>query len=316
MNPTTLTRREMGGLTMASLAVLGSSEAAGAPRVALPPLACDCHVHVVGPQATYPMMANREYTPPPATVADLLAFRSALGLSRSVLIQPSFYGTDNRCLLDALAQLDGTARGVAVVGPGEPIEALRAMDRQGVRGLRVNLETAGNRDAGSAAATLRALADRIGSLGWHLQIYAALPVIAAAADAIAKLPVPVVVDHYGVPVAAKGVDQPGFSTLVDLVRSANVYVKLSAPYRVSKAPPYDDAAPFARALIAAAPARIVWASDWPHTDRVPGRAATDIHPYRVIDDAGVLDRFEAWCPDPATRKLIFSETPAKLYNFS
>ena len=145
-----LTRREMGGLTMASLAVLGSSGAAvGAPRVALPPLACDCHVHIVGPQATYPMVSKREYTPPPATVADLLAFRSALGLSRSVLIQPSFYGADNRCLLAALAQLDGTARGVAVVGPDEPIDVLRSLDQQGVRGLRVNLEPGGDRDAGS-----------------------------------------------------------------------------------------------------------------------------------------------------------------------
>lgn len=281
----------------------------------VPPGACDCHVHIVGPQATYPMVADRTYTPPRALAADLRAFHDRLGIQRSVLIQPSFYGTDNRCLLDALAELGDTARGVAVVAPDIAHEDLVDLDRRGVRGVRINLETGGHRDPKEAAADLVALAGRLARLDWHIQVYAALPVIAAAADTIARLPVPVVIDHYGLPVAAKGTSQPGFAALLDLARERRVYVKLSAPYRISTVADHADAEPFARALIDAAPGQMLWASDWPHTDRVPGRAATEIHPYRTIDDRGVLGRFEAWCPDAEKRRRILVETPARLYRF-
>jgi predicted TIM-barrel fold metal-dependent hydrolase len=282
--------------------------------------ACDCHVHIVGPGTQYPMSLQRAYTPPEASTADLIAMRGRLGISRNVLIQPSFYGTDNRCMLDAMAQLGGTARGVAVVAPDIAATELAKLDEQGVRGIRMNLETRESRDPKAALAALDELAKRITHLGWHIQIYAALPVIAALADRIAALPVDVVVDHFGMAQARDGVDQKGFAALRELVRSRKssvnkAFVKLSAPYRISQASGYADAAPIARALIAAGPDRMLWGSDWPHTDRLPGRGPLDVHPFRSIDNAAALALLSEWCGDAGTERTILVETPARLYRF-
>ena len=278
--------------------------------------ACDCHVHVIGPTAQYPMSRERAYTPPEASTAALLAMRQPLGLARNVLIQPSFYGTDNRCMLDAMTQLGDSARGIAVVAPDIDTEELAKLDAQGVRGIRLNLETRENRYPKTAAAALDEMVKRIRPLGWHIQIYAALPVIAALTDPIAALPVDVVIDHFGLAQAKDGVDQPGFAALLDLVRARRAYVKLSAPYRVSQTPGYADVAPIARALITAGPDRMLWASDWPHTDRVPGRGPHDIHPFRTIDDSLALALLKEWCGDEATMRTILIETPARLYRFT
>jgi predicted TIM-barrel fold metal-dependent hydrolase len=282
--------------------------------------ACDCHVHVIGPATQYPMTPERAYTPPEASTADLIETRGRLGITRNVLIQPSFYGTDNRCMLDAMAQLGGSARGVAVVAPDITAEELAELDAQGVRGIRMNLETRETRDPGTAAAALDTFAQRIKHLGWHIQIYAALPVIAALANRIAVLPVDVVIDHFGLAQAKDGVDQPGFAALLELVRARNAsgnkaYVKLSAPYRISQGSGYADVAPIARALIEARPGRMLWGSDWPHTDRVPGRGPLEIHPFRTIDGPAVLALFRQWCGDETIARTILVETPARLYRF-
>jgi predicted TIM-barrel fold metal-dependent hydrolase len=143
-----------------------------------------------------------------------------------------------------------------------------------------------------------------------------LPVIAELAEQIATLPVPVVIDHFGSPIAAQGVGQPGFATLLDLVRNRKVFVKLSGCYRISQAPDYADVAPLAHALIEAGPDRLVWASDWPHTGRAKNGSRTEIAPYQKIDDPKVLGLLAQWCPDPTVRKLILVDTPARLYRFS
>jgi predicted TIM-barrel fold metal-dependent hydrolase len=311
-----LSRRTFGKLTGASvIAALPLAAVSAKENFAMAAGACDCHVHIVGPLTQYPMSAQRSYTPPEASVADLKALRQRLGISRNVLIQPSFYGTDNRCMLDALAALGDSARAIAVVDPDIADADLEAFDKQGVRGIRINLESGENRDPHAAAAALDAIAKRIRHLRWHVQIFAALPVIAALADRIAALPVDVVVDHFGMAQAKDGVEQPGFAALLDLAKAGKAYVKLSAPYRISQQPGYADAAPIARALIAAAPERMLWASDWPHTDRTPGRAAFDIHPFRIIDDEAVLGMLEEWCGDEAIERKILVETPARLYRF-
>jgi predicted TIM-barrel fold metal-dependent hydrolase len=310
-----LSRRSFARITGAGLAALPFGSAFAKENSDMPAGACDCHVHIVGPMTQYPMSAQRGYTPPQASVADLEALRGRLGISRNVLIQPSFYGTDNRCMLDALAQLGDGARGVAVVDPEIADAELAEFDKRGVRGVRINLESGENRDPHAAAAALDAMAKRIRHLRWHIQIYAALPVIAAVVDRIAALPVEVVIDHFGMAQAKDGIQQPGFSALLDLVKAGRAYVKLSAPYRISQQPGYADAAPIARALIAAAPDRMLWASDWPHTDRTPGKAAFDIHPFRSIDDQAVLGLLGEWCGDKAMERKILVETPARLYRF-
>ena len=134
----------------------------------------------------------------------------------------------------------------------------------------------------------------------------------------AAAPVPLVFDHFGGAQAARGIDQPGFAALLALVSSGKAYVKISGAYRVSRlAPDYADAAPLARALIAANPERIVWGTDWPHPDaeRLPGRAATDVTPFYPIDDGLLLNQLPLWAPDPAIRKLILVDNPARLYGF-
>lgn len=326
-----VTRRFFGKITASGVvAMLPISSTSAKETSGLPAGACDCHVHIVGPSAQFPMSPQRAYTPPEASVADLIAMRERLGIARNVLIQPSFYGTDNRCMLEAMAQLGGSARGVAVVAPDIDASELAKLDAQGVRGIRMNLESGENRDPKAAGAALDEFAKRIRHLGWHIQIYAALPVIAAIADRIAALPVDVVIDHFGLAQARDGIDQPGFAALLDLVgaskssnnkssankASANkAYVKLSAPYRISQGSGHADVAPIARALIAAGPDRMLWASDWPHTDRVPGRRPIDIHPFRTIDDSATLALLRQWCGDETIARTILVETPARLYGF-
>ena len=281
------------------------------------PRGCDCHVHIIGPQERYPMIATRAYSPPEATVEELVTLRTRLGLVRTVLIQPSFYGTDNAALLDAMEALADTARGIAVLKPDVTDAELHAFDARGIRGVRINIESAAGRDPREVTGRLAAFGQRIASLGWHIQIFAALGVIAQIAEDVAALPVPVVFDHFGMPDASLGPAQPGFPVLLDLLQSGKAYVKLSAPSRISrKAPNYPDVAPIARALIDARPDGLVWASDWPHTDRKPGAAPTEVSPFRVMDDAATLRLLAEWCPDTGIRSAILADTPQRLYRFN
>jgi predicted TIM-barrel fold metal-dependent hydrolase len=149
-------------------------------------------------------------------------------------------------------------------------------------------------------------------------LYTTLPVIAGIKDLVAASPVPVVFDHFGGLEAAKGLEQPGFADLLALVKSGKAYVKISGAYRSStQAPDYPDVAPFARALIAANPERIVWGSDWPHPNSVtpPGRKPTDVTPLYQIDDGRLLNQLPVWAPDAAVRKTILVDNPARLYGF-
>ena len=311
-----ISRRDFGSLALGSAAALASGRSAHAGAPPTLPGACDCHVHIIGPRDKYPMTANRTYTPPEATVAQLRTLRSRIGMSRNVLVQPSFYGVDNTCMLDAMAELGPSARGIAVVAPNVSQETLRELDAKGVRGLRINLESAGNRDPRAAAAFLKQYAEIVRPLNWHIQVFAAVTVIGQIAGQIADLRVPVVVDHFGLPAAADGFSQRGFGGMFDLLRAKIIYVKVSAPYRVSKLPDYSDTIWLGRTLIQGAPDRILWATDWPHTQTIPGRPATEVTPFSRIDNAAVMRLFSSWCPDEATRKMILVDTPARLYRFT
>ncbi len=304
-----------GGAPARAMAALPATPVA----FALPPGACDCHVHVVGDPARYPMAPSRVYTPPAASAEELLALQHALRLDRVVVVQPSFYGVDNSATLDAIKALGSArARGVAVIDDSVPASTLAAMAQAGVRGIRVNLETTGEADPAPAVDKLRRAAARAHPLGWHVQIYTRLSVIAALAEALAALPVTLVLDHFGGARAELGPQQPGFDALLALVRSGKAYCKISGAYRISKrAPRYEDATALAQALIAANPERIVWGTDWPHTDssKLPGRAATDVSPFLPIDDGLLLNQLPLWAPDAALRTKILVENPARLYGF-
>jgi predicted TIM-barrel fold metal-dependent hydrolase len=286
-----------------------------APTFEVPAGACDCHVHIIGDPHRYAMVPTRTYTPPQASVEALLALQSALHLTRVVVVQPSFYGTDNRCTVDALRALGARARGIAVIDEYATDEQLDGLQQAGIRGVRVNLETAGMTDPSAALDKLWAAAARVSGRGWHVQCYTRLSMVAALKDEIGALPVPVVLDHFAGAQAEGG--QPGLSALLALVGSGNVYVKLSAPYRISKQPGYGDVAPLARALVETRADRMLWGSDWPHTNsaRSPGSGIETISPFTPIDDGASLNLFAEWVPDPATRRQILVDNPARLYGF-
>ncbi len=312
-----ITRREFGGLAAASLgsAMFPRAGEAAGPLSDMPTGAIDAHNHIVGPLSKYPMAPNRTYTPPEASVAQLRALRTQLGVARNVIVQPSFYGFDNSCLIDALRELGASARGIAVVPVDVTDAELRRLASRGVTGVRLNLGTFGIRDPTAAADAAHAFDTRLVPLGWHIQINTDLSVIDGLAPMIADLKVPVVFDHVGNADAALGVDQKGFGALVALVKARNTYVKLSLPYNLSKRADWADVVPLAKALIAAGPDRMLWGTNWPH----PGRARSGINvitPYQVVDNPQLLTHFAQQCPDPTMRKVILVDTPQRLYRFA
>ncbi len=241
-----------------------------------------------------------------------------LGMERVVIVTPSVYGTDNRATLYGIREIGQGARGVAVIDEQTSEHELDAMHRGGVRGIRLNLTTAGVTDPAQGQARLQRAAERMWRRGWHIQMYAPLGVISGIRDLVLEAPVPVVFDHFGEAKAALGVGQAGFATLVELVKSGKAYVKISGAYRASdRAPDYSDAAPLAKMLVAANPARIVWGTDWPHPDSPgpAGRKATEVSAPLPIDDARLLNQLAVWAPDAAVRRQILVENPARLYGF-
>jgi predicted TIM-barrel fold metal-dependent hydrolase len=309
-----LTRRNFGALGLAGIA-LGRTAWAAGPLADMPAGAIDCHNHIVGPLAKYPMVANRTYTPPEASVAQLKALRTELGIARNVIVQPSFYGFDNSCLVDALTELGASARGIAVVPQNVSDAELQRLAAKGVTGVRLNLSTFGVRDPKVAIDAINAFAPRFAPMGWHIQINTGLSVVDAIAPTVADLKVPVVFDHMANLDAEKGLSQPGFGALVALVKGRNTYVKLSAPYNLSRRTDWSDVTPLATALIAAAPDRMLWGTNWPHPGNTRGDI-TQITPYRVVDNLALLRFFAQEVPDAAMRKMILVDTPARLYRFT
>ena len=304
-------------LTWKPNAVLASASQPSTPvNFAVPEGACDCHVHTFDP-VHFPFSPSRPYTPEPVSVDELLSLHRALHMSRETVVQTTVYGTDNAGVLAAIKQLGSRSRGVAVIDEKTPNSALDEMDRAGIRAIRLNLETAGQTDPEFARRRFQSAVDRIKDRKWHIQIYSRLSVIEGIKDRIAAAPMPVVFDHFAGTQAALGIEQPGFNSLLGLLQSGKVYVKISAPYRSSKlAPDYPDVAPIAKALVAANPQRILWGSDWPHPGiPVPGRSLSEITPFFRIDDGQVLNLLPTWVPDAAVRKTILVENPAKLFGF-
>lgn len=279
---------------------------------------CDCHTHIFPPAEQFPFAAKRNYTPAVATLEALDALHAAMGVDRVVLAHPSPYCTDNSSMLYALESWGPKrGRGVAVIDETFTLDTLKKFHSAGVRGVRVNLETHGHHDPESAARQLKATAEQVAPLGWHVQVYTNLDVIAGMQDTIRQLPTPLVVDHFGKLYASKPLTQPGFDALCALVQSGKVYVKLSAPYRISELPGYSDAEPFARALINANPDRMVWGTDWPHPMPPKGvkRDPAVIENFRPEDDFAALTRIAKWAGDSVTVKKVLVDNAARLYDF-
>ena len=307
------------GVTMPNRNALAKASQPATPvNFDVPAGACDCHTHIHGDPEKFPFFAGRVYTPEPASPEEMSALHRALHIERVVIVTPSVYGTDNAATLFGIKARGASARGVAVIDDKTPEADLDAMGQAGIRGIRLNLATGGVNDPGVGRPRFQAAVERVKARGWHVQLFTSLAMITAIKDLVAASPVPVVFDHFGGAQAELGTGQHGFSDLLELVKSGKAHVKISGAYRASKlAPDYPDAAPLARALIAANPDRIVWGSDWPHPDSStqPGRKPTDLAPLYQIDDGRLFNQLPLWAPDAAIRKAILVDNPARLYGF-
>lgn len=282
----------------------------GAPS---PDGACDTHVHVFGPVSHYAYAPDRTYTPPDTPLADLTAMHETLGINRTVLIQPSPYGTDNTRLLDALRELGGTARGVAVIPPDADSSHLDVLHEAGVRGCRINLNVRTSTDIDSARERITASSQTIADHGWHLQLHAAHEVIAALGDLLPSLPTPVVLDHFAGIKSRSAKAARATDTVCQLLASGRIWVKLSAPYRVAR--DYVDLTQVLEALVAAGADRLVWGSDWPHTGGTPNnRDPRRTQPFLDINDAKSLTDLTLLLGTAVTHQVLVGN-PAHLYDF-
>ena len=278
------------------------------PRTRFPPLACDCHAHVCGPIARYPYYERRIYTPADTLLPDYERMLKTIGIARAVLVQGSIYGTDNTVLLEALKNGNGRYRGIAVVAPDISERELRKLHDAGVRGVRMNIVDTKDNKGVLPMATLLALAGKIKPLGWHVEFLLHVDEFPDLDQTLADFPVPVSFGHLGYMRTEKPVTTPGFQALLRLMKTGKAWVKLTAPYRISPNPmPHLDVVPFAHTLVAANPERVLWGSDWGHIMlnwKIP-----------MPNDGDIADLLGAWVPDPALRKRILVDNPAKLYGF-
>ncbi|MFA5665040.1 amidohydrolase family protein [Castellaniella sp.] len=280
------------------------------PRLRLPAGSCDAHAHIFGPAGRFPYSRTRDYTPHDVSRVRYASLLHHLGFQRAVLVQPSVYGTDNRCMLTALAAanedpLGITWRGIAVADHSVTDEELLTWHTLGVRGLRLNLLFRG---ADVDFEQISDLADRISHLGWHLQILMDISSVEHFADTLAELPVDVVFDHMGHFGAWLGVEHPSFRELLALMQEGRCWVKLSGPKRISAypMPPFVDVVPIAYHLLAVAPNRVVFGTDWPHV-RV-GQF--------VPDDGMLVDELRRWVDDDDELwHQVLVDNPAELYGF-
>ena len=282
-----------------------NSSGSAPPRIDVPANACDSHHHIYDARFAVSPHWHQGF-PSGASVADYRLLQRRLGTTRSVVVQPSAYGVDNRCLVDALGQLGSTSRGVAVVDTEIADAELRTLTDAGVRAVRVNFVSPQTWGV-TTPEILASLAKRVSHFGWHVLILMTGEQIAAHEDAIRALPTTVVIDHLGRIPEPDGVHHPGFAAVRRLLEGGRTWVKLTEPYEDSKlGPPFADASEVARAYVRAAPERVLWGTDWPHPTQ---RGAKP-------DDALILDLLAEWAPDAGTRRRILVDNPAELFGFT
>jgi D-galactarolactone isomerase len=265
--------------------------------------ACDCHVHIYELER-YPLASTSTFGPPQASWQDYTAVQRRLGLTRAILVQPTGYGYDNRCMLDALALSDGAARGIAIVRSDAPMAQLQEMHDAGVRGVRFMMIPGSGGLLGWD--DLELLARRIAEFGWVINLQLHGRDLAQFEARLRALPCLLTIDHIGKFLEPVGTDHPGFQSLLRLLDAGRTWVKVSAPYETSRIGPpnYNDVSMLARALVAANPERCLWASNWPHPNRKP-----------VPDDRDMLELLSLWASDQSARRMVLSDNAAKLYGF-
>lgn len=281
-----------------------SAPTGSAPERWRPPAqSTDCHIHVYDEE--YPFDEAANLRPTGVALDDYLRFRDELGLERTVLVQPSSYGTDNRCLLDALARLGDDARGVAVLSPEVSDDELRRLDGLGVRGIRFNL----TRPAGPGTRAMRELSARIAPLGWHVQVHTMGDMFPALADDLRALESDVVIDHLGRINPSAGMAHPAAEVIGELLDGGRGWMKLSGAYHDTADPGrYSDTVEIARAWFQRAPERCVWGTDWPHPSAMAGEKP-------LPDDRTLLDLVPIITGSESAAVKLMVDNPAALYGF-
>lgn len=273
------------------------------PTFAVPAGACDMHMHVFGPLDKYPSVPHPHYTLPDGTLAHYQQLMGVLGLERFVIVQPSFYDTDNSCLLDTLALAGKAARGVVMVADDIPDAELERFHAAGVRGIRLDLFKRASLPIEEIRQYIAAMARRVEPLGWHLQFYAPGYVVRDLIDFLAGVETRYVIDHMGYMLEEDGLTEADFERLLNLMRHGSCFLKLSGPYRIAKEKSYGAVSHLARAIVTAAPSRAIWGSDWPHI------------PKSSRDTGELLNLLADWAPDAGVRKQILVDNPLKLFDF-
>jgi 2-pyrone-4,6-dicarboxylate lactonase len=275
------------------------------PAVRLPPLACDSQFHVFGPREVYPVRPHAAYEMPTATVAAAMKMHRTLGIQRGVIVQPTTYGADHQATLDGIAAAGANYRGCANAAVFQSADdaMLEKLHAGGIRGARFSRQSLGI--ALTPQDFARAIA-RIRELGWYAKVQPETAGFAEQATQYETLDVPVLIDHMGRPNAAAGRDDPPLKKVLQLLSKGNFWVMLSLAEKISKTgPPWDDVIPIMRALIEAAPDRVVWATDWPHP------VSTSQPP----SEADLIELLYRATRDDAERRRILVDNPARLFGF-
>lgn len=269
-----------------------------------PPRATDAHCHVFGPAARFPFAPEATYTPPDAGIEDFEALQDRLGLSRAVFVQASCHGTDNAAMVDALHRGRGRYAGVAMIDETFSPADIGALHDAGVRGTRFNFVA--HLGGAPDIDVFWRLVDRVQPFGWHIVLHFDAKDLPAYAELLDRMPCPYVIDHMARVDATAGVEQEAFGALLDLMADERAWVKVSGAERLTAggAPPYDDVLPYAQALIATAPDRILWGTDWPHPNV-----------RHMPDDGDLVDALALFAPDEAVRNRILVDNPETLYDF-
>ncbi len=278
-----------------------------APMFTPPSGTCDTHFHIFGPSDRFPYGPNRKYTPPDSPLEDYFNLMDVLGIERGVVVHPNLHGPDNAVTLDAIARSDGRFVGIVKLEATRTLEELKHLHTLGVRGVRFafNPQHGGTFDA----ALFDRSANWCGDLGWQIEIHSAPDDLIELAEKLARAQVPIVIDHMGRVDVSLGTDQEPFRVLLDLLRENHIWVKLTGADRISKTgSPYDDVIPFAQALIAAAPDRMIWGTDWPHS------AYFDAS--KMPNDGDLMNLLSAFVPNTAVRDKILVENAARLFGFN
>jgi 2-pyrone-4,6-dicarboxylate lactonase len=282
------------------------------PKFTPPPKACDTHFHVFGPPEEFPFVSTHEYTPPAAPLEHYLKMTAVIGVERAVVVQPSVHGLDNSATLDAIRNSAGRFRGVGRIDDKTPKSELQRLHLGGIRGVRFNLL---DRPRGNVKVdVLDRCIDNVMDLGWSIDLHIDTKNLLAQEKRIRSMPVPVVIDHIARVKPAEGLYQPAFQLLLDLLKLKHVWVKVSGADKICNTTvhsyfglPFVEVIPYAQAVVTAAPNRVIWGSDWPHSNTFA--------PGHTPNDGDLVDLLAQFAPDEQTRKRIFVDNPAALYGF-